>query len=271
MKHKQAAHILVVDDEAVMRVSLLDALRLEGYDVSTAASGEEAVSLLHKRGPFDLVILDLKMPGIDGLEVAEQIHASSPDTVIVLLTAFGTMETAIDAIRKGAHDYLLKPCPLPEILESVREGLSKHRRERRRYELVEQLKETVAQLDAVEEHREIDELDIEEAGRFLRVRDVVVDRQKHSATRQGKRLDLTPTEFKVLSCLMETPDEVWSPEQLVRRARGYEADTEGARAIIRVHIRRLRKKLEPDATDPVYVVNVRGVGYMFVSESGSTV
>jgi DNA-binding response OmpR family regulator len=89
------------------------------------------------------------------------------------------------------------------------------------------------------------------------------------AKRQGEPLDLTPTEFKVLSCLMETPDEVWSPKDLVQRARGYETDTEGARAIIRVHIRRLRKKLEPDSGDPTYVLNVRGVGYLFSSGSQS--
>jgi two-component system KDP operon response regulator KdpE len=266
MKQEQAARIMVVDDEAVTRVSLLDALRLEGYTVDTAASGEEAMSLLGKRGPFDLIILDLKMPGMDGLEVAEQIQERSSDTVIVLLTAFGTMETAIEAIRKGAHDYLLKPCPIPKILTTVREGLMKHRQRRRRYQLVEQLKATVAQLDAVGDREAVEELDIQEPERFLRVRDVVVDRQRHVATRQDEPLDLTPTEFKVLTCLMETPDEVWSPKQLVQRARGYEADTEGARAIIRVHIRRLRKKLEPDSAHPTYVLNVRGVGYMFASE-----
>lgn len=267
MKQDQTARIMVVDDEAVTRVSLTDALRLEGYDVANAASGEEAMSLLDKRGPFDLVILDLKMPGMDGLEVAERIHAGSSDTVIILLTAFGTMETAIEAIRKGAHDYLLKPCPIPEILESVREGLIKHRQKRRRHQLVARLKETVAQLDAVEEREEADEVDAQESERFFRVRDVVIDRQRHVAMREGEPLDLTPTEFKVLSCLMETPDEVWSPEDLVQRARGYEADTEGARAIIRVHIRRLRKKLEPDSSHPTYVLNVRGVGYMLASES----
>ncbi len=270
MKQDQAAYILVVDDEAVTRVSLLDALRLEGYDVATAASGEEAVSLLDKRGPFDLVILDLKMPGMDGLEVVEQIHASSSDTVIILLTAFGTMETAIEAVRKGTHDYLLKPCPIPKILKSVRDGLIKHRQKRRRHQLVEQLKETVAQLDTVEGREEDDAIDRQEPERFLRVRDIVVDRQRHVAMRQGEPVDLTPTEFAVLSCLMETPDEVWSPERLVRRARGYEADTEGARAIIRVHIRRLRKKLEPDSAHPIYVLNVRGVGYMLTSEPQST-
>jgi two-component system alkaline phosphatase synthesis response regulator PhoP len=103
--------------------------------------------------------------------------------------------------------------------------------------------------------------------RFLEVRDVIVDRQKHLAERKGEPLDLTPTEFRVLCCLMETPDEVWSPKQLVQRARGYEADTQGARAIIRVHIRRLREKLEPDPSGPTYVLNVRGVGYMFASSA----
>lgn len=265
MNQNRPAQIMVVDDEAVTRVSLLDALRLEGYEVGTAASGEEALSLLKKRGPFDLVILDLKMPGMDGLETAERIHAASPDTIIILLTAFGTMETAIEAIRKGAHDYLLKPCRIPKILESVREGLTKYREERRRLELVEQLKEAVTQLDAIERREGATPLGSRESERFLRVRDIVLDRQRHVATRRDELLDLTPTEFKLLACLMEEPDEVWSPKQLVQRARGYEADTEGARAIIRVHIRRLRKKLEPDPAEPRYVLNVRGVGYTFAS------
>jgi two-component system KDP operon response regulator KdpE len=259
------ANIMVVDDEAVTRVSLSDALRLEGYEVATAASGEEALGLCDKQGPFDLVVLDLKMPGMDGLEVATRLHDAFPDTIVILLTAFGTMETAIEAIRRGAHDYLLKPTPVPKILESVRKGLRKRQQGRRRQQLVRQLKQTVSQLDAIESQESVEQDADAEPARFLEVRDVVLDRQKHLAKRQGEPLDLTPTEFKVLSCLMEAPDEVWSPKQLVKRARGYEADTQGARAIIRVHIRRLRKKLEPDPSGPTYILNVRGVGYMFAS------
>jgi two-component system KDP operon response regulator KdpE len=269
MRQSEAESIVVVDDEAVTRVSLADALRLEGYDVDTAASGEEALSLLRKRGPFDLVILDLKMPGMDGLEVAERIRATSSDTVIILLTAFGTMETAIQAIRQGAHDYLLKPCPIPEILRSVSEGLAKRQQTHLRQQLVEQLKQTVSQLDAIETWEAAEQIASAEPERFLEIRDVLVDRQKHMVILQGRPLDLTPTEFKVLSCLMDRPDEVWSPKQLVRRARGYDTDTPGARAIIRVHIRRLRKKLEPDPSHPTYILNVRGVGYMFASTSQS--
>ena len=97
-----------------------------------------------------------------------------------------------------------------------------------------------------------------------------MDRQKHVAMLRGQPLDLTPTEFKILVCLLETPDQVWSPQELVRRAQGYETDAWGARAIVRVHIRRLRKKMEADPSDPRYILNVRGVGYMFSSSSQST-
>jgi len=266
----QAARIVVVDDEAVARVSLAEILRLEGYEVSTAASGEEALSLLGKSGPFDLMVLDLKMPGMDGLEVTEAVQGQSPGTVIILLTAFGKLETAIQAIRQGAHDYLLKPCPIPEILESVRKGLMKRQQEQQRQHLVSRLQQTLSELVTVEGVEMAEEAASPQPGRFIETRDVVVDLQKHVAMLRGQPLDLTPTEFKILVCLMETPDQVWSPQELVRRAQGYETDAWGARAIVRVHIRRLRKKMELDPSDPKYILNVRGVGYMFVSSSTAT-
>jgi two-component system KDP operon response regulator KdpE len=187
--------------------------------------------------------------------------------VIILLTAFGTLETAIEAIRQGAHDYLLKPCPIPEVLESVRKGLAKRQQEQQRQHLVSQLQRTLSELAVVEGTEVAEEPVSPEPSRFIQVRDVVVDRQKHVAMMKDQPLELTPTEFKILACLMETPDEVWSPQELVRNAQGYETDAWGARAIIRVHIRRLRKKMEPDPSNPTYILNVRGVGYMFASSS----
>jgi len=258
---------MVVDDEAVARISLAEILRLEGYQVATAASGEEALSLSDKSGPFDLMLLDLKMSGMDGLEVTEAMQTRSPGTVIVLLTAFGTLETAIQAIKCGAHDYLLKPCPIPEILESVRDGLMKRQQEQQRQHLVSQLQQAISELVTVEGAETVDEAVVSQPSRFIQIRGVVVDRQKHVVTMSGRPLDLTPTEFKILVCLIETPDRVWSPQELVRRAQGYETDAWGARAIVRVHIRRLRKKIEMDSSNPKYILNVRGVGYMFASGS----
>jgi len=225
----QAAHIMVVDDEAVARVSLAEILRLEGYQIATAASGEEALSLLSKSEPFDLMVLDLKMPGMDGLEVTEAVHKQSPGTVVILLTAFATLETAIQAIKRGAHDYLLKPCSVPEILESVRGGLAKRQQEQQRQRLVSQLKQTLSELAAVEGVEAVGEAISPQPSRFIQVRDIVVDCQKRVVMLQGRPLDLTPTEFKILFCLMETPDQVLSPQDLVRRAQGYETDAWGAR------------------------------------------
>lgn len=264
------ASVMVVDDEAVARVSLAEILRLEGYQVATAASGEEALSLFNKSGPFDLMVLDLKMPGMDGLEVTKTVRDLSPGTVIVLLTAFATLETAIQAIRNGAHDYLIKPCPIPEVLESVRKGLAKRQQEQQRQHLVSQLQRTLSELVTVEGTEVVEDAAFSsQPSRFVQVRDVVVDRQKHVAMLRGQPLDLTPTEFKILVCLLETPDQVWSPQELVRRAQGYETDAWGARAIVRVHIRRLRKKMEVDPSTPKYILNIRGVGYMFTSSSQS--
>ena len=266
----QMTKVMVVDDETVARVSLSEILRLEGYQVATAASGEEALSLLRKSGPFDLMVLDLKMPGMDGLEVTEAVRAQSPGTVIILLTAFATLETAIQAIRNGAHDYLIKPCPIPVVLESVRKGLAKRQQEQQRQHLVSKLQRTLSELVTVEGAEVIEESASSQPSRFLQVRDVVVDRQKHVAMLRGQPLDLTPTEFKILVCLLETPDQVWSPQELVRRAQGYETDAWGARAIVRVHIRRLRKKMEADPSNPRYIINVRGVGYMFAGSAQRT-
>jgi two-component system KDP operon response regulator KdpE len=259
----QSARIMVVDDEATARVSLAEILRLEGYQVDTAASGEEALSLLKKGGPFDLMVLDIKMPGMSGLDVTKSVQKQSPDTTIVLLTAFGKLETAIEAIRNGASDYLLKPAAVPDILESVRNGLVKHQQMQRRQHLVSQLQQTLSELVAVEGAEVVEEEEAPQPSRFVQIRDIVIDRQKHVVTQGGALVDLTPTEFKILACLMETPDRVWSPQELVRHAQGYETDAWGARAIIRVHVRRLRKKMEADPSDPTYILNMRGVGYMF--------
>lgn len=266
MNQESSGHILIVDDEASARVSLAEILRLEGYQVDTAASGEEAIRFLEKaEDPLDLVLLDLKMPGMDGLEVAEELKKQCPSTVIVLLTAFGTLETAIQAMRDGAHDYLLKPCPIPDILDTVREGLRKRQEEQQRQNLVNTLQQTISQLASVEGAEEDSVVKTEEPDpdRFLQSGEFVLDRHKHVAMVRGDQVDLTPTEFKILACLMETPDEVWSPRDLVRNAQGYETDAWGARAIIRVHIRRLRKKVEKTPSDPERIINVRGVGYLF--------
>ncbi len=260
--------VLVVDDEAAERITLGEVLRLEGFQVTLAASGEEALSLAMKGPPFDVAILDLRLPGIDGIEVLENLHRQSPETVVILITGYATLETAISALRKGAYDYLLKPCPVEQILEAVRRGLSELEKERHRQALMRTLQATVRELVDGEATPPPPSTP-RAADRVIQVRDVIIDQARHMATRNGQPLNLTPTEFHLLRCLMQRVDEVCTPQELVRCAQGYEADAWGARSIIRVHIRRLRSKLEPNPEEPSYIVNVRGVGYMFVSDEPS--
>jgi DNA-binding response OmpR family regulator len=255
--------ILVVDDEPSARLSLGELLSLEGYEVAVAASGEEALDLLAE-GPLHLAIVDLKMPGMDGLELVQALQESTPNTVIIMLTAHGTLETAVQAMRHGAHDYLLKPANVNEIMASVKAGLDKHRREMRRRELLSLMQHTLAAIADDEPVPNAEQQILTD--RFLQVREVLVDQQKHLATFRGKPLDLTPTEFKLLIYLLSHTDEVLNPQELVRQVQGYEADHWESRSIIRVHVRRLRQKLEPDPAYPCYIITVRGAGYMFTSK-----
>lgn len=255
------ADVLIIDDEAAERITLGEALRLENYHVTLAASGEEALSLTRDEVPFDLVILDLKLPGIDGLQVLETLHEAKPDVVVILITGYATLETAIEALRKGAYDYLLKPCPVKDILTAARAGLNEMEKERHRQTLISQLQETVQELATVDDH--VEETTDQSDETTIEVADVVLDRSKHLVVRAGQSIDLTPTEFRLLECLMQEADNVQTPQQLIRCAQGYETDAMGARSIIRVHIRRLRTKLEPVPAKPRYIINVRGVGYMF--------
>jgi two-component system KDP operon response regulator KdpE len=262
------ARVLIVDDEAAERITLGEALRLENYHVTLAASGEETLSLIKDEVPFDLVILDLKLPGIDGLQVLEALHTAKPELLVILITGYATLETAIKALRKGAYDYLLKPCPVEEILATARKGLSELEKEQHRQSLITQLQDTVQELASVDSNTNDNTSAASDT--TLQVADIVLDRSKHLAIRNQQPIDLTPTEFRLLECLMEQADNVQSPRELIRCAQGYETDAMGARSIIRVHIRRLRTKLEPDPANPQYIVNVRGVGYMLNASPDTT-
>ncbi len=261
----QDIHILVVDDEAAERITLGEVLRLEGYQVTLAASGEEALTLVRKQEPnFDLAILDLRLPGVDGLQVLDGIHRLSEDTIVILITGYGTLETAVQALRKGAYDFLLKPTPVDEVLAAVRRALSDLKAGRHRKTLITQLQRTLKELMATDGLDEVVPEPIEDEN-ILMVDKVKIDKAKHMVTYEDRVIDLTPTEFRLLECLINRVDEVCTPQELVRCAQGYETDAWGARSIVRVHIRRLRRKLEPDPEHPQYILNVRGVGYLFSS------
>ena len=259
------AHILVVDDELAMRESLREILELEGFRVSLADGGETALEIL-ENAAIDVMLLDLKMKGMDGLETTEAVKRVSPETVIIMLTAHGTLESAIGAMRYGAFDYLLKPAAVGDIIASVQRGLAHRAQMMRQRDLVGLMQRAITELQPPPVT-----LPGKNIERHLKLREIDLDLQRHVATVRGRVLDLTLTEFRMLAYLMERPDQVISPHELVAAVQGYQADEHEARAIVRVHIRRLRQKIEADPDQPEYVLNVRGVGYLFALDRANSV
>lgn len=227
---------LVVDDERNVRFFLQETLARSGFQVRLASSGEEALDILHDTR-FDLALLDLRLGGrVDGMRLLGAIRWRWPDTAVVILTAHGTLETALESIREGVDGYLLKPVEPAELRQVVLEALE------RRQAMASQAREP--------DHD------------HLTHGPLTVDVQKHLVTRAGETIDLGPQEFKLLLCLMQNADRVVSPAELVRAVREYDPDSSyEAREIIKWYVHQLRQKVEPDPAHPRLVLNVRGVGY----------
>ena len=260
----EPARIMVVDDELSIRFLLSEALTQQGYEVATAASGEEALMMLQDAA-FDLILLDLKMPGTDGLQVMQEARDLAPDMVVIMLTAHGTLDSAIEAMRRGGHDYLQKPSSTGEILASVEKGLAKRRQWLRQQELIRRMGDIALQLSNGEADVKESERAVQEHPRFLRAGDLLLDREKLVVTLGGDPLSLTPSEYKLLLCLVENTDGVVGFGQLSRAIHGHNSDEMRARDAISTHLWRLRRKLDAAAPGKEYIINVRGRGFKLLS------
>jgi len=242
------ANILVVDDELVERQSLTDILRLEGYHVTAVANGEAAVDYV-RLNSVDLMMLDLRMPGMNGLEVTKVVSRISPDTEIVLLTAYGSMETAIEALRNRVHDYLLKPASPAQIIESVARGLS-----RRGTRLQQRQKQET-------------EANAEEHAIVALSEGTVIDFGRRLVRAGSRTVFLTPAEGRLLKIFVENTAKVFSHRELVLLVQGYSTTQQEAPEILRPLVSRLREKLIEIPSLRKRIVSVRGTGYVFEGET----
>jgi DNA-binding response OmpR family regulator len=238
------SNILVVDDEPVARQSLTDILKLEGYLVNSAPNGQAAVEYIRTH-PVDLMIVDLRMPGMDGLEVVQVVNQVSPETEVILLTAFGSTESAVQALRLRIHDYLLKPASPSQIIASVKKGLTRR---------------TARAKTAVV-------ADSDEAIEIFSLKDgTSVDLSRRQIKHKAKVEHLTPAEGRLLRILMENEGKVYSHRELVLLVQGYDTSQREAPEILRPLVSRLRHKLEQFPALSERVVSVRGTGYLYESD-----
>jgi len=238
------ANILVVDDEPVERQTLTDILRLEGYHVSSVSNGEAAVDFV-RHNPVDLLVLDLRMPGMSGLDVVKVVSRSAPDVEIILLTAHGSMESAIDALRSRIHDYLLKPASPAQILESVGRGLL------RRSARIQAQKQAEADLSA-DDHAIVTLDD-----------GTTIDFGRRSLQSGEITILLTPAEGRLLKIFVENIGKVFTHRELVLLVQGYATSQQEAPEILRPLVSRLRQKLAVIPALMERIVSVRGTGYVF--------
>ncbi len=225
--------ILVVDDERVLVKGIKFNLENEGYQVDTGYDGEEAVEKA-RAGEYDLIILDLMMPRIDGLQACMKIREFS-NVPVIMLTAKSEDADKIIGFECGADDYITKPFNILELKARIRALL------RRAGTAAQQKKD---------------------ADRLTRG-SITLDLAERSAYRDGARVELTAKEFDLMALLMRNPGRVYSRENLLNLVWGYEYI--GEFRTVDVHIRRLREKLEPDPANPGYIMTRWGVGYYFAS------
>ena len=252
--------ILVVDDEENLCAIITEALTSHGYQVCTASNPQDALRACEQAG-FALALIDLKLPGpMDGIGLLTEIHKRWPQIIVILMTGYGTLDSAIAALRQGAFDYLTKPASLAQIIESAERGLAKRRDDMRRGKLIANLETTLSEL----KHQNSSGQTAPAADRLIRADTLLIDRQKRLAARDNQSLELTPTEFDLLDYLARHANRVVTASELVKVIQGYDLAEVDARPLVRVHIQRLRQKLEDDADHPRFILNERGKGYRFV-------
>lgn len=258
-----SGRVLIVDDEVNIRTGLRDVLVKDGHTVTDAGSGEEALAILESL-VCDVAIVDIRMPGMSGIELLEAIRNRWPHLAVIMLTGHGTLESAIVAVKAGAHDYLLKPTRPEAIRQSLVAAVALSRRRKAEAQLLEAIRAGLERLDGTAESQTSEAPSTADT-RQLEIGDLHIDLRSHQVRRDGTPVHLSPSEFRLLVALASRPGEAVDYAALVQLSLGYEAELWEAKELIKRHIFALRHKIEPNPASPCYVLNVRGVGYRLAS------
>lgn len=274
-----SASILVVEDDVTTRTTIMAVLERSGYRVTAAPDGETALELLDnvlRGGPgYDVIVTDIRMGAVDGIEVVYAARNQPQPPAIIILTGQGTMDTAIAALRAGAQDYLTKPCKPADLLEYVAAAVQRHLTERRQVEALQTITDLIEHFhDGAALPASAADAPPEGAApappsaaapvppsaiSTLQVGPLCIDNARHIITIDSDEIHTTPMEYALLHCLAQAHGHVVTYEEVVRRTHGYAIDKRDAHALLKPHVRNIRNKLPPGL-----LITVRGVGYRLV-------
>lgn len=270
---EEPARVLVVDDEGAIRYSVTKTLQRIGYKVDAVASAEEALDLMEQH-EFDVLLTDIRMPGLSGVDLLARVRESYPDVSVILMTGYASLSTAVESLRLGAHDYLIKPSSSKDIRDSVGRGIERARGMRRRRRLLSMIQAGVEELhEASYDKPQVSLAEVEKSAEenplvppagslaVMELGPLTLYPGRYQIALEGKSIDLTPTEFDLLLYLAAHRGRVVPCNELVREVRGYTVDEEEAREVIRPHVSNLRRKIKVGPNQLDLIVNVRGIGY----------
>jgi DNA-binding response OmpR family regulator len=261
-----AGHILIIDDEAPLRQSLARVLQQAGFEATTAENAEQGFAFI-ETSSFDLIFMDLRMPGMAGLDALKLIHNSYPALPVVLFTAQPDVNSAVEALRSGATDYLLKPLKPQAIIERAQKIIASRKKEKRKQEIMQQIESLQAELKSLSTG-DTGPLPSARVGsdRFLKRGALVLDLHKRCLLLNDQTINIPHTSFDYLLALARHSPDVVNYQTLVAEAQGYKAENHEAQELAKWHIHQLRQAIEPDMHNPTFLINVRGAGYRLVAD-----
>lgn len=222
--------ILIVEDEVAIREGLIDVFVYHGYEVDSTGHGTDGLEKA-LTGQYDLILLDVMLPGLNGFEICNQIREQDRDQAIIMLTAKSSDDDIIEGLSLGADDYVAKPFSIAQLVLRVQAVL------RRSQSVIEQ--QNLIQLGD----------------------DITIDCQNLSGVRDGEELTFTRREMAILLYLNAHSQRPVSRDELLHKVWGYAENVDLETRTVDIHIAKLRRKIELDSSDPDYLVTVRGAGY----------
>jgi DNA-binding response OmpR family regulator len=254
----------MVEDDVATGEVLTEVLRDAGYDVTLASDGRQALDLLDQE-QFAVIVSDIRMPAVSGIEVLHAARSQDDQPEVILLTGYGALDTSLSALREGAFDYLLKPCNPQELLQRVSAAADTYTTRQRQSHVIQRMVSEFsggsdAPVNGTEAVHDVARPStVVEPAQPIEIGQLRIGTEHHSATFQGESLHLTPTEHALLRCLAEKPGRVFQYRELVYAMHGYDVTNIEAKVLLKTHIRNIRHKIGPD-----YLVNIRSTGYKLI-------